>query len=172
MHGLDRVAWLLARHPNGPLAVPLTSRKQKVQRGMRNVYGIAGREQLPSVQKILATAAVQFALLHFFHRPPLPGYSPSKEPGRSPYHAPSPPLPHRAASGADRATGCRFVVASQRPPAGCIHPQRSNRKTAPFVFNAGRQQRSRQSGNAEGSRYQHDGGVAAFFPGCTADVKF
>ena len=172
MRGLGRVAWFLARHPDGPLAVPLKSRKQKVQRGMRNVYGIAGRKQLPSVPKILATAAVQFALLHFFLRPPLPGFPPPKNPSRSPYHAPSPPLPHRAASGADRATGCRFVVTTQRPPAGCIQPQRSNRGTAPFVVNAGGQQRSRQPGNVEGSQYQHDGGGAAFLPGCTVDVKF
>jgi len=99
-------------------------------------------------------------------------FPPPKNPGRSPYHAPSPPLPHRAASGADRATECRFVIAVQRPPAGCIQPQRSNRGTAPFVVNAGGQQRSRQPGNAEGSRYQHDGGVAAFLPSCTVDVKF
>ena len=99
-------------------------------------------------------------------------FAPPKNRGRSPYYGPPPPLPHRVAPGADRATGCGFVVTAQRPPAGCIHPQRSNRRTVPFMVNAGGQQRSRQPGNAEGSRYQHDGGDAAFLPGCAVDVKF
>lgn len=60
---------------------------------------------------------------------------------------------------------------SARPPAASI-PSNPTVELPFFVFNVGRQQRSRQPGNAEGSRYQHDGGVAAFLPGCTADVKF
>ena len=55
---------------------------------MRNVYGLAGQEHLTSAPEIMATAAVQFGLLQFFHRPPLPGFPPPKNPGRSPYHAP------------------------------------------------------------------------------------
>ena len=138
MHGLGRVSWFLARHPDGPLAVPLTSRKQKVQRGMRNVYGIAGREQLPSVQKILATAAVQFALLHFFHRPPLPGFPPPKNPGAHPTMPPLLPyltellLAPIAPLGADSSS-----PPSARPPAASIPSDRTAKLLLSCLTQAG-----------------------------------
>lgn len=60
---------------------------------------------------------------------------------------------------------------SARPPAASI-PSAPTVERSPFMVNAGGQQRSRQPGNAEGSRYQHGGGDAAFLPGCAVDVKF